>query len=135
MERCRICGARLFEGSTHCARCLSPIEATEGEIAEAVVDVAAASGRWRDTSAHRDVWRPDVRHIEPGTSQVHSRVRAGVFSFSLPTKIAITAVVALGLPFVAWQLTGGLAILSIAFLSITVTPLVLRDLWRRTRIR
>jgi len=124
----------LFTGATHCARCLAPITPSESEIAEAAVDVAVAAGRWHDPARQADVWRPDVRHTEPRPAMIHSRIRGGVLSFSLPTKIALTFTVVLGVPLIAWQVANGLAFGPIAIWSITVTPRVLRDLWRRTRI-
>lgn len=73
-------------------------------------------------------------HTEPKGPQLHSRWRAGVLSFSLPTKLAVTFTVVIGIPWLAWQFSGPLAIGPIAIWHIIVTPRVLRDLWKRTRV-
>ena len=134
MERCRICRARLFDGAAFCARCLTPVAPTDEELAEATVDVAAAAGRWHRPRERSEQWHPDPVHTDPRPVQVHSRWRPGVFSFSLPTKIVLAFVVVLGVPYLAWQVSGPLAIGPIAIWHIIVTPRVLRDLWRRTRV-
>jgi hypothetical protein len=134
MERCRICGARLFEGATHCARCLTPIAPTKEEVAEAAIDVAAASGRWHDPRLQTQGWRADERHTAPSAPAVYSRVRAGALSFSLPVKIALSILVVVGVPFFFYEFAGPLALGPIMLWSIIVPPRVLRDLWRRTRV-
>jgi hypothetical protein len=134
VETCRICGARLFDGLAHCARCLAPVEPTEAEIAEAMIDVAAVAGRWQPPRPAAQGRRSDQPDTFTRREKVHSRWRPGVLSFSLPVKIAITVGVVLGVPFLAYTISGPLAIGPILIWSITVTPRALRDLWRRTRV-
>ena len=134
MENCRICSARLFEGAAHCSRCFAPLVPTEEEVAAAKVELAAASGLWQPPPRPMEAWRADERHTREDVSKVESRWRPGVFSFSLPVKIGITFVVALGVPLMALVLGGLLGMWLVVLWSISVTPRVLRDLWRRTRI-
>jgi hypothetical protein len=134
MEMCRICGARLFEGVAYCTRCYAPVIATDEEIAVTTSELVAAVGPWQAPSQPMEPWRPDERHTRPGDPTVHSRWRSGVLSFSLPIKIAITFLAALGVPLLALAWGGVLGMWLVGVWSISVTPWVLRDLWRRTRI-
>ena len=134
METCRICRARLFEGIAYCSRCYAPVVPTEEEIAAMASELAAAVGPWQAPPKPMEPWHPDERHTRSRDPVVESRWRPGVLSFSLPTKIAITFAVVFGVPFLALVLGGVFGMWLVAIWSITVTPRVLRDLWRRTRI-
>jgi hypothetical protein len=134
VETCRICSARLFDGGAHCSRCFAPVVPTEEEIATAKVELAAASGRWQPASLATESWRADERHTRTAEPKIESRWLSGVLSFSGPTKIAISLVVVFGVPLIALVLGGLFGMWLVAIWSITVTPRVLRDLWRRTRI-
>jgi len=135
MADCRSCGARLFENSTFCARCLTPIETDESEVRQGLVDVAAAGGRWVDRAPAPAQWSADPRHTAPLPPKEHSRWKASPASFSGPVKMILTLAIALGIPFAFYVVAGPLAIGAIAIWSIIVTPRVVRDLWRRTRVR
>lgn len=111
------------------------MEPTEGELAEARVDVAAASGKWHEPRRPAEGWRPDAVHTDLVPPKLYSRWRGGVLSFTLPTKLMLTFAVVLMVPWMAWKFSGPLAIGPIAIWHIIVTPRVLGDLWRRSRIR
>ena len=97
-------------------------------------ELGAATGPWQAPPKPMEPWQADERHTRSRDPKVESRWRAGVLSFSLPTKIAITFAVAIGVPVLALVLGGILGIWLVGVWSISVSPRVLRDLWKRTRI-
>jgi len=133
METCRFCGARLFEGAGYCARCLTPIAASEEDVAEGLVDVAAAGGRWADPRGPAGVHRADEYAPAPPAPKVHSRWGAGATSFGPATKIIVTMFIVL-VPVLMWKVLGLWAIEFGLVWCAAVAPLVLRDLWKRTRV-
>ena len=135
MAECRSCGAHLFDGATFCARCLTPITPSDAEVQQGLVDVAAAGGRWVDRSATTASWNADPRHVAPLPAKEHSRWKASPQSFSGPVKVLMTVIVGVGVPYLFFAVANGLAIGPMAVWSIIVTPRVVRDLWRRTRVR
>ena len=134
METCRVCGALLFEGIAYCSRCYAPIVVTEEELAATTSELGAATGPWQAPPRPMQPWEADERHTRSRDPRVESRWRSGVLSFSFPIKFAITFVVALGVPLLALAWGGLLGMWLVAIWSISVTPRVLRDLWKRTRI-
>ena len=131
MDNCRICGARLFEGASYCARCLSPLSPSDAEVAEGLAEVSAAGGRWVDPrpAAHAPP-APEA----PAPEKVHSRWRGGATSFGAPTKLGVTAFLILT-PLLMWKVLGLWAIEFGLVWCVAVVPRVLGDLWKRSRIR
>jgi len=135
MEDCRSCGAHLFEGSSFCARCLTPVEPAAEEVSRGIVEVAAAGGRWIHRGPTASRWRSDPRYTEPLPPKEHSRWKASPVSFPGPVKVALTVAVVFGIPYLFYAVAGALALGPIAIWSIIVTPRSVRDLWRRSRVR
>ena len=134
MDTCRICGARLFDGTGYCSRCYAPVVPTSEEIAAAEVELAAAGGVWQPPPKPMDPWRPDARHTAETAPAVVSRWRAGDLSFSTPVKIVITVAVGVGVPVGAVVFGGAFGVWLVGVWSVAVTPRVVKDLWRYTRI-
>ena len=135
VEECRSCGARLFEGASFCARCLSPVVASEDEVAQGLGEVAAAGGRWVGTTSRSNTWTTDPRHSEPLPAKVHSRWKASPESFPGPVKLLLTATIAVGIPLAFYKVAGPFSFGPILIWWLTIAPRSVRDLWRRTRVR
>jgi hypothetical protein len=134
METCRVCDARLHVSSSFCARCLTPIAPSEDDVAGGLVDVAAAGGRWRDPQPPGGSWKPEERLTAPAPPKTHSRWRSSELTFGPAGKIAISVVV-LGLPLLAWKLLGMWAIEFTLLWTVIMVPRVMRDVWKRSRVR
>ncbi|MFY9588974.1 MAG: TFIIB-type zinc finger domain-containing protein [Actinomycetota bacterium] len=131
MDPCRVCGARLFDGATFCARCHAPVNASDAEVSELMREVDAAGGRWQEPATPAPRWQPDARHTAPPPPLIESRTRKSVLTFGLGGRIAITvAVVAV----VLWAFLLSPSPAS-GLVLIVPSAWVLKDTWKKARIR
>ena len=131
MDLCRVCGARLFEGATFCARCQAPVHASDEEVAELLREVDAAGGRWQRPHAPAERWRPDTRHTAPPPQYRASRTHGSSSTFGFGGRVALTALI-LGVvagTFLYSPSPGSGLIFGI------VSVWVLKDVWKKARIR
>ena len=135
MRDCRSCGARLFEGSTFCARCLTPIEPSDAEVQQGLVDVATAGGAWVERKPPTAPWNADPRYTEPLPPKEHSRWKASPQSFSGPVKVLLTAVILFGVPFLFYVIGGSFWFYPALVWWIAIVPRAFPDLWKRRRVR
>jgi hypothetical protein len=128
MDTCRVCDARLFEGATFCARCLTPIHASDENTASLLREVDAAGGLWQPPPERRAPWRPDERHLAPAPRVVHSRFRSSALTLGLPGRIAVTVALLAAdlmvLVFYPWS----------APVFVGVSLWFIKDTWKKARI-
>ena len=126
MEDCRRCGARVVANAPWCAQCHTRVP---------VVNQAALLEELNQTLAHAHNTALRLRHerVQP----VHSRWHVGPLSFGPAAKGAVTA--ALGFVcLAAIRLAVGFPApftTFVAFITCAGSGIVLRDIWRRVRVR
>ncbi|MFN2539933.1 MAG: hypothetical protein ABR549_17510 [Mycobacteriales bacterium] len=108
---CSSCGAVLRAGMTWCGQCFTPVAAAAEPAAPAV------PRRW--------VPAPGLE-----TRQVYSRWHGGPTSFGPTGRIACTVTLVL-FEYWLWRFN----LLGFAITMITVVPLVLRDVWKRSAVQ
>jgi hypothetical protein len=123
VDRCAMCGARLAEGADWCARCFAPRGARPAEEPE------------RADGLHR---RPPAEPFEVE----YSARRPGPVSLgwigrgvtSLLVVILLWWIYIYAFPFMGGSPTGGFFLVFLVF-AVPVLVVVLRRIWRPTRIR
>ena len=129
-HRC-VCGASLVRGALACSLCHAPVPA----------EVASHGGGTGMVETAETVVGPNGFLAAPPPStlrndqQVFSRVQPGPTSFGWTGRIVLTLLAAIPILFV-WYMSGGGLLSVILALPVLILPLwVIRESWRRGRVR
>ncbi|HEY5186510.1 MAG TPA: hypothetical protein VIM19_16775 [Actinomycetes bacterium] len=118
-DRCSSCTAALPAAAAVCTQCWTPVPST------------GPTDQPTDFGANGFAVAPP--RVVPPDPRQYSRTRAGVTSFGLVGRLVITLLALLMLGFFALNLPFGL--LGIGLWVFVVLPMLMRDVWKRERIR